>query len=53
MKIVKIAMCRYTFGDEYVYKIYRLKEDGIWYKVPGTSFDCMDRMKALAKALGV
>jgi hypothetical protein len=37
MKIVKMAKCRYRFGDEYDYKIFWLKEDGVWYKEPGIS----------------
>jgi hypothetical protein len=38
LKIVKMAKCRYAFGDEYDYKIFWLKEDGVWYKEPGSGF---------------
>jgi hypothetical protein len=34
MKILKMAKCCYAFGDEYDYKIFWLKADGVWYKEP-------------------
>jgi hypothetical protein len=53
MKIVKMAKCRYTSGDEYVYKIFWLKEDGVWYKEPGISSGTgTDIMEYRAKTLG-
>jgi hypothetical protein len=52
MKIVKIAMWRSGYGDDrhpYVYKTYWLKEDGIWYDMPGASYDYNEKWEALAK----
>jgi hypothetical protein len=51
MKIVKMAKCRYSVGDEYVWKIFWLKEDGVWYKEPGISY-ATDMEERRAKMLG-
>ena len=50
-KIVKMAKCCYEFGEEYVCKIFWLKEDGVWYKEPGFSHN-MEIREAPAKRLG-
>jgi hypothetical protein len=30
LKNLKMAKCRYMFGDECIWKIFWLKEDGVW-----------------------
>jgi hypothetical protein len=54
MKILKIAMCPSgVSGDYFVYKVFRLKEDGIWHKHPGPAFPFRrDSLELDAKLLG-
>lgn len=51
MKILKMAKCSYEFGDEYVYKIFWLKEDGVWYRDLGTTH-FTEHSERRAKRLG-